>query len=224
MTVTTLASANDVSTTFHHCRAALGDRVLRLQDEPLAILKGLYRLGALVVTTFADGARVSQSMRYPTLLDPEPSLESRGEQCRLSQQLNLPLWHSVMAVLAPVADLPARSLLFFDRYGAPVQQMAVAPETGGLAFEELVCAMLHPDQRQLGAPPPRLDRCAASPAVADLERQWSQLDDDGFRDLMAGLGDRRQVLYQAVRDKFACPVRMETVPALLALAGQRQRA
>ena len=37
MTVTTLASANDVSTTFHHCRAALGDRVLRLQDEPLAI-------------------------------------------------------------------------------------------------------------------------------------------------------------------------------------------
>ena len=43
MTVTTLASANDVSTTFHHCRAALGDRVLRLQDEPLAILKGLYR-------------------------------------------------------------------------------------------------------------------------------------------------------------------------------------
>ena len=60
--------------------------------------------------------------------------------------------------------------------------------------------------------------------MAELERQWSQLDDDGFRDLMAGLGDRRQVLYQAVRDKFACPVRMETVPALLALAGQRQRA
>ncbi|MFT6555946.1 hypothetical protein [Alloalcanivorax venustensis] len=224
MTVTTLASANDVSTTFHHCRAALGDRVLRLQDEPLAILKGLYRLGALVVTTFADGARVSQSMRYPTLLDDEACLESRGEQCRLSQQLNLPLWHSVMAVLAPVADLPARSLLFFDRYGAPVQQMAVAPETGGLAFEELVCAMLHPDQRQLGAPPQRRHRRAASPAVAELERQWSQLDDDGFRDLMAGLGDRRQVLYQAVRDKFACPVRMETVPALLALAGQRQHA
>ena len=109
MTVTTLASANDVSTTFHHCRAALGDRVLRLQDEPLAILKGLYRLGALVVTTFADGARVSQSMRYPTLLDDEACLESRGEQCRLSQQLNLPLWHSVMAVLAPVADQIGRA-------------------------------------------------------------------------------------------------------------------
>ena len=145
MTVTTLTPKTQASTTFHHCRAALGDRVLRLQDEPLAILKGLYRLGALVVTTFADGGRVSQSMRYPALLSGEEDLESRGSQCRLNQHLNLPLWRSVMAVLAPVADLPARSLLFFDRFGEPVQQMAVAPETGGLAFEELVCAMLHPD-------------------------------------------------------------------------------
>ena len=82
MTVTTLTPKTQASTTFHHCRAALGDRVLRLQDEPLAILKGLYRLGALVVTTFADGGRVSQSMRYPALLSGEEDLESRGSQCR----------------------------------------------------------------------------------------------------------------------------------------------
>ena len=223
MTVTTLTPKTQASTTFHHCRAALGDRVLRLQDEPLAILKGLYRLGALVVTTFADGGRVSQSMRYPALLSGEEDLESRGSQCRLNQHLNLPLWRSVMAVLAPVADLPARSLLFFDRFGEPVQQMAVAPETGGLAFEELVCAMLPPDQRQLGAPPPRLPTLPkAVPSVAELERQWSHGDDEGFGELLARVGDRRQVLYQAVRDKFACPVRAETVPSLLALASRRE--
>lgn len=224
-TVATLAPAPRASTTFHHCRAALGDQVLRLQDEPLAILKGLYRLGVLVVTTFADGGRVSQSMRYPTLEDVDEGLEYQGRQCRLRHQLNLPLWRSVMAVLGPVADLPPRSLLFFDRFGEPVQQMAVAPETGGLAFEELVCAMLHPDQRQLGAPPPRLPASPTEvPSVAELERQWSHGDDDGFRALLAGIGDRRQVLYQAVRDKFACPVRAETIPSLLALASRRQSA
>lgn len=222
MTVTALASPPSSSAMLRQCRAALGDRVLRLQEEPPAILKGLYRLGALVVTTFAPGARVSQSMHYPALLDEEWSLECRGEHCRLSHHLDMAQWRSVMAVLAPVADLAPRSLLFFDRYGQPVQQMAVAPESGGLAFEELVCAMLHPDQRHLGVAlePER----AARPrrlAVGELERQWSHGDDDGFRALIRRMGDRREVLYQAVRDKFACPVQPETVPAVLALASRR---
>tara|TARA_R110001606_G_scaffold1937_17_gene7975 strand:- start:44342 stop:45286 length:945 start_codon:yes stop_codon:yes gene_type:complete len=207
------------------CRASLGDRVLRLQDEPPAILKGLYRLGALVVTTFAPGARVSQSMRYPALVDDDWSLECRGEQCRLSHHLDMSQWQSVMAVLAPVADLAPRSLLFFDRFGQPLQQMAVAPESGGLAFEELVCAMLHPDQRHLGQTfSPRRATRAPGLLVSEMERLWSHGDDDSFRALLRQLDDRREVLYQAVRDKFACPARLETVPALLATASQRGEA
>lgn len=216
---------------FRQCRAALGDRVLRLQDEPPAILKGLYRLGVLVVTTFASGARVSQSMRYPALADDDWRLESRGEQCRLSHQLMLSQWHSVMAVLAPVADLAPRSLLFFDRQGQPLQQMAVAPESGGLAFEELVCAMLHPDQRHLEVAPRVGCRSALQPihgrqpsSVAELERHWSHGDDDSFAALLEQIGDQRAVFYQAVRDKFACSAQLETVPSLLALAAQRGQA
>lgn len=222
MTVAAFASGPVFPPLFRQCRAALGDRVLRLQDEPPAILKGLYRLGALVVTTFAAGARVSQAMHYPALADDDWRLESRGEQCRLRHRLDLPQWHSVMAVLAPVADLAPRSLLFFDRQGHPLQQMAVAPESGGLAFEELVCAMLHPDQRHLNLPPG--GSRPAGPAAArvdELERCWSQGDDEAPERLLAGLNDRRAVLYQAVRDKFACPARLETVPALLTLAAQR---
>ena len=223
MTVTALASSPPASSMLSQCRAALGDRVLRLQDEPPAILKGLYRLGALVVTTFSPGARISQAMRYPALLDETFRLECRGEQCLLSHQLDMPQWRSVMAVLAPVADLTPRSLLFFDRYGQPVQQMAVAPESGGLAFEELVCAMLHPDQRHLG-PAAQPDRPRDLPrlAVGELERRWSHCDDDeGFRALLQRMDDRRGLLYQAVRDKFARPAQLETVPALLAMASRQ---
>ena len=50
MSVMTWPSAPAASPLLRQCGAALGDRVLRLQDEPLAILKALYRLGALVVT------------------------------------------------------------------------------------------------------------------------------------------------------------------------------
>ncbi|SOC05637.1 putative hemin transport protein [Alloalcanivorax xenomutans] len=209
------------SATLRHCRAALGDRVLRLQEEPMAILKGLYRLGSLVVTTFASGGRVSQSIRYPALTGSSPGLDCRGEQCRMRQELDVRQWRSVLAVLAPVADLPARSLLFFDDYGEPVQQMAVAPESGGLAFEELVCAMLHPDQQQLGCPLAVRAPHRPTGSLMDWERRWSQSDEDAFEELLRQVGDRRQVLYQAVRDKFACPIRSETVPSLLSLAAER---
>lgn len=225
MAVTAFAPAPACPPLLRQCRAALGDRVLRLQDEPPAILKGLYRLGGLVVTTFTSGVRVSQSMRYPAVTDDDWRLESRGDQCRLSHQLDLSQWHSVMAVLAPVADLTPRSLLFFDRRGRPVQQMAVAPESGGLAFEELVCAMLHPDQRALHTGP----RWRAPPSrpvpipVDEVERHWSRGDDEAMRKLLARVDDRRAVLYRAVRDKFACPARRETVPSLLALAAEDRR-
>ncbi len=233
MTATAFAPSLFCPPLLRQCRVALGDQVLRLQDEPPAILKGLYRLGVLVVTTFASGGRVSQSMRYPAVTDGSWQLECRGEHCRLSHQLEVSQWHSVMAVLAPVADLAPRSLLFFDRQGQPVQQMAVAPESGGLAFEELVCAMLHPDQRHLayvkeekltavGGAPSRMRAMPPAPLpVVEVERSWSHGDDEAFKALLEKVGDRRELLYQAVRDKFACPARLETVPSLLEMAARR---
>lgn len=61
----------------------------------------------------------------------------------------------------------------------------------------------------------------AMPPVAELERLWSHGDDDGIEALVADLGGRRQLLYQAVRAKFACPIHPQTVAALLALASRQ---
>ena len=208
------------------CGAALGDRVLRLQDEPLAILKALYRLGSLVVTTFTSGSRVSQNMHYPAFHEGEWWLESVGDRCRLRQSLQVSQWHSVLAVLEPTGALPARSLVFFDRQGQPLQQMAVAPNSGGLAFEELVCAMLHPDQQTLNLPAglPRAVAGELGP-LSQLERDWAgSADDEDFTHLLQRCDNQRSVLYRSVRDSFACPVRPETLPAVLAEASRRDEA
>ncbi|MCG8393158.1 MAG: hypothetical protein MI745_08750 [Pseudomonadales bacterium] len=226
MSVMAWPSAPAASPLLRQCGAALGDRVLRLQDEPLAILKALYRLGSLVVTTFSSGSRVSQNMHYPAFSDGEWSLESVGERCRLRQSLQPGQWHSVLAVLEPTGSLPARSLVFFDRHGQPLQQVAVAPDSGGLAFEELVCAMLHPDQQSL-APPSRMTRILGGQlgSLSELERDWTRShDDDDFSRLLNRCQDQRAVLYESVRDSFACQVRPETLPAVLAEASQRDRA
>lgn len=210
---------------FQQCSAALGDRVLRLQDDPLAILKGLYRLGSLAVTTFAGGSQVSQNMHYPTLRG-GGYLESVGERCRLRQHLQVDQWHSVLAVLEPTGALPARSLMFFDRYGEPLQQMAVATGSGGLAFEELVCAMLHPDQQRLDVPSgmPRAVPGALAP-LSDLEQAWaSSQDDDDFAGVLERCGNQRAVLYGRIRDSFACVLRPETLPTVLAQAAERNDA
>lgn len=226
MSVMTWPSAPAASPLLRQCGAALGDRVLRLQDEPLAILKALYRLGALVVTTFSAGSKVSQNMHYPAFSDGEWWLESVGERCRLRQSLQPAQWHSVLAVLEPTGPLPARSLLFLDRQGQPLQQVAVAPDSGGLAFEELVCAMLHPDQKSLNLPCgfPRLLRSKLGP-LSELERDWAgSHDDEDFTQLLARCHDQRSVLYESVRDSFACQVRAETLPAVLGEAASRDSA
>ncbi|WP_323773358.1 hypothetical protein [Alcanivorax sp.] len=229
MSVMTWPAAPATSPLLRQCGAALGDRVLRLQDEPLAILKALYRLGSLVVTTFSSGSRISQNMHYPTLQGGESGvpgewwLESVGERCRLRQSLQVGQWHSVLAVLEPTGALPARSLVFFDRHGQPLQQMAVAPDSGGLAFEELVCAMLHPDQQTLNLPSV-LPRGVAGElgSLSELERDWaSSTDDEDFAGLLQRCDQQRDVLYRSVRDSFACQVRVETLPAVLAEAAVR---
>ncbi|MZR64513.1 hypothetical protein [Alcanivorax sp. DP30] len=226
MSVMAWPSAPAASPLLRQCGAALGDRVLRLQDEPLAILKALYRLGSLVVTTFSSGSKVSQSMHYPAFSDGEWWLESVGERCRLRQNLQVDQWHSVLAVLEPTGSLPARSLLFLDRRGQPLQQMAVAPESGGLAFEELVCAMLHPDQQSLGLVQgiSRFGGRVLGP-LSELEKDWAgSQDEDDFGHLLTRCHDQRAVLYDAVRDSFACQVRPETLPAVLGEAANRDSA
>lgn len=226
MSVMAWPSAPAASPLLRQCSAALGDRVLRLQDEPLAILKALYRLGSLVVTTFTSASRISQNMNYPAFTDGEWWLESVGERCRLRQTLQVQQWHTVLAVLEPTGTLPARSLLFLDYQGQPLQQIAVAPNSGGLAFEELVCAMLHPDQRRLnlpaGTPCRTTERLAG---LSELERDWAgSRDDDDFARLLARCDEHRGILYDAVRDSFACQVRPETLAVVLGEAAERDAA
>ena len=226
MSVMAWSPAPAASPLLRQCGAALGDRVLRLQDEPLAILKALYRLGSLVVTTFTSGSRVSQNMHYPAFHEGEWWLESVGDRCRLRQSLQVSQWHSVLAVLEPTGALPARSLVFFDRQGQPLQQMAVAPDSGGLAFEELVCAMLHPDQQTL-TPPAGLPHIVAGElgSLSQLERDWAaSVDEEDFSQLLQRCHNQRDVLYRSVRDSFACRVRPETLPAVLADASRCDKA
>ena len=86
MTVTTLASANDVSTTFHHCRAALGgERGVRAGDH---LRRVDARHAAVVDRALAAVAGATGDLRFDDfdrfeiavrLLDPRwPEQDDRG--------------------------------------------------------------------------------------------------------------------------------------------------
>jgi putative hemin transport protein len=206
------------------CAATLGDRVLRLQDEPGAILKALYRFDQLEAGTHNRACHLWQTAPYAPLEFNGADGVARVRHDALTLTLYSRQWALALAVLAPVAGIAPRSLLFFDRHGILLHQLHVPDGTAGMAFEELVCAMLHPDQRQLPLPQaPIGDVEVAHLDLPSLEQSWSVLrEPQEFDALLRRYGVRRLRAYRQVRDKFARAVSLDSVPALLALAAARQ--
>lgn len=201
------------------CAAVLGDRVLRLQDEPAAILKALYRCGQVEVTTANTGCRARVAADIGKLcLGPGGSGYLTQAEGLLTLQLRH--WRMVLAVVAPVAEVPARSLLFFDDHGELVQQVTVT--CAGFAFEELVCAMLHPEQHSLPLPSPALQGEALSVDICALEKDWaSACDDDCFVRMLRDHGVRRGTAMRLVRDSYALAVQPASAISLLGMVAER---
>ena len=206
------------------CAAALGDRILRLQDDASTLLQMLYRFPQLNIATRNDAARLHQGASYTPLVlcgdTGVAALRGPGFAWRASPRS----WALSLAVLAPLAGIPARTFLFFDRCGRLLHEVQVPEGTAGMAFEELACNRLHPDQHQVPVPNPLpLHSSAASVDLAVLEQDWSVLADHrDFTALLQRYGISRLGAYCRVRDKFARAVRLDSVPALLALAAARR--
>lgn len=206
------------------CLSQLGDRVLRLQDEPTALLKSLYRFGSLEAGTCNRACVLRQTTSYQRLAYSSHCGVGRLRQGAVTMEVFPRQWALALAVLAPVGDIGAGTLLFFDAHGALQCQLHVPGGRGRHAFEELVCAMLHPDQTLLPRPHPAptpLD--AGRVNLAALEQGWSVLrEPQDFAALLRRHGLRRLRAYRLVRDKFARPVSLDSVSALLTLGALRQ--
>ena len=205
------------------CAAMLGDRVLRLREAPEALFRALARFPALEVTTRSDAVSLRQRGRLvPAESSHDGLLTVQGSHLYL--QARNDQWALVLAILAPVAGLASRSVLFFDRHGQLQLKVQVPEGTPGMDFEELVCAFLHPDQHPLPVPQPLpLHSYAACVDLAALEQAWSVPAAPGdFEALLAAHGISRLGAYCRVRDKFARAVKLDSLPALLSLAAARR--
>lgn len=222
------------------CAANLGDKVLRLQDEPAAILKGLHRCGTVVLSTSNSAAAATQSVQFSHLCI------GSGGHGYLSQSgslltLQLREWCTVFAVVAPLGPIPARSFLFFDRTGHLIQRVTVT--AAGFAFEDLVCAMLHHEQHSLPLPDLTVSNNAefysraarenveenADESVAidvdvnALEQDWANAcDDDCFDRMLRKHGVNRLNALRLVRDSYALAVQPDSVLALLGMAAEQR--
>lgn len=206
------------------CLSALGDRVLRLQDEPAALLKRLYRLGDLEAGTCNRACLLCQTTSYQRLAYSSGCGVGRLRHGAVTMDVFPRQWALALAVVAPVAGVRAGTLLFFDVHGALQYQLQVPGDRGRHAFEELVCAMLHPEQTLLPRPQPApVPQDTGRVNLAALEQGWSVLrEPQDFTALLRRHGVRRLRAYRLVRDKFARPVSLDSVPALLTLGALRQ--
>lgn len=206
------------------CLATLGDRVLRLQDEPARLFRALRRFGQLEAGTANRACSLWQTTAHGDLEYAAVCGVARLRRGPVTLECFPRQWAAVLAVLAPVAGIAPRSLLCFDAHGALRHQWHVPAGSAGLAFEELVCALLHPDQRDLPRPRPLVAPVeAAHVDLAALEQGWSVLREPAdFAGLLRRHGLRRLRAYRLVRDKFARPVSLDSVPALLSLGAARQ--
>ncbi|MDF1782167.1 MAG: hypothetical protein P1U67_12805 [Alcanivoracaceae bacterium] len=201
------------------CAASLGDSVLRLQDEPAAILKGLHRCGPVQLTSGNRSCRIVVNADYRNLC---LGVGGVGYLTKPSGMLNLQLsqWQTVLAAVAPVGDIPARSLMFFDRQGELLHQVTVS--SPGFAFEELVCAMLHPEQHSLPLPEPLGCSDAVDVDVCALERDWSSAcDDECFERMLLDHGVSRFFAMRFVRDSYALAVQPESAVSLLGMIAEQ---
>lgn len=201
------------------CAASIGDRVLRLQDEPAAILKAMHRLGRLRILTANSICSTAVAGNYRGLC------LGRGGTGYLpldgsTLEFDLDAWGLVLAVVAPVADIPPRSLLFFDTCGELLQVVSVCHD--GPAFEELVCATLHFEQHSLPLPGMPAQRCFGSrPDLCALERDWgSACDEESFEQMLRGHGLSRLSAFEQVSNSYALRIHPESLPALLTMAAR----
>ena len=148
-----------------------GDGVLRLRNEPAAIVEQLHRLGhtmALtrneyaVSETFGPYSDVSINGHMGVVLDPAIDL-----------RLFLNHWHHVWAVETESQGRRLRSFQFFDAYGDAVHKVYPKTDEGVEAFYALCEEFRHPEQEPVLTFAPR--------PVTPAEKPDSAVDVDAFQ-------------------------------------------
>jgi len=203
------------------CASRLGDQVLRLLDEPAAILRALHSAGPLPLRSFSGPVQVCDRADFRQL---RLGNEAMGYLPTAQGMLHLQVqrWRTVLAVLAACDDCQPRSLQFFD--GAGQRQLEVPMQGPGFAFEDLTCALLHPEQHSLSLPMPFPVVLPARVDVDALERDWCAARDDAcFRALLKSHRLSRLQALRHLRRGYALALQPASVPTLMAaLAAQHE--
>lgn len=163
--------------------ARVGSDVIRLTNDPEAILKDVVNLGEALALTRNDACVHERKGVYLN-----PSFFSHGKMRSgilnnpdIDLRLFMDHWKHAFAEQTPGAKGVRKSLQFFDAAGTAVHKIYLTDQSKEAAYDDLVAKYRDADQN------PGLEVEAATPAAADLPD--SEIDWANFRDAWANLKD-----------------------------------
>lgn len=199
-----------------------GERVVRLVDDPRALIAALPELGPVKAITRNDHCVHEKVGRY----DHISFTGAMGLVVNHDIDLRLFLGHWRSAFLVPSVGPDGRtrhSIQFFDQDGTAVHKVFGAPDAGASAFEAIATRFAHacqaPDHSVSPLPPAAPDRPDAAVEVGELEAGWRALEDThDFFGLLRSHAVGRLQAFRLVGDNLAMRAPRTAVDRVLAQA------
>lgn len=200
----------------------VGSGVVRLRDDPRAILKDAPSLGVVkVITRNAHCVHEKVGAFDNVSFGGAMGLVVNRD---IDLRLFLGHWRSAFAVPSVGADgVTRRSLQFFDADGVAVHRIFCLPEADPAPFEALVKAHAAAEQTPelavlpLPAPPP--DRPDDAIDVSGLVAHWRALQDThDFFGMLREFGVGREQAFRLAPEDLAAPVSADVLDRLLPAA------
>lgn len=196
-----------------------GDGVVRLVDDPRALIAALPKLGPVKAITRNDHCVHEKVGRY----DHISFTGAMGLVVNHDIDLRLFLGHWRSAFYVPSVGPDGRtrpSLQFFDQDGTAVHKVFGTPDGETSAFEVLGSRFAHASQTPVHTvsplPPTAADRPDAAIPVAELEAGWRALEDThDFFGLLRTHAVGRQQAFRLVGDDLAMPAPRTAVDRVL---------
>ncbi|MCO5163799.1 MAG: hemin-degrading factor [Mesorhizobium sp.] len=206
--------------------AWVGEGVRRIRPDVAAFLAGMEALGEVMALTRNESAVHEKIGVYDKVVFGEHAAMALGAQIDL--RIFPKVWAHGYAVAKTDTDgAVRRSLQFFDDEGGAVHKVHLRPASNVEAYEDLVAALLHPDQKQeLRVVAPVATIGSATKPAADVEElraRWSAMTDvHQFVSILRDLQLTRQQAVHLVGEDFAWPVDHDSVAAMMRISANEQ--